>query len=72
MLARPARAPLDERWLYEAEGIAPDAADAFAQFCARMRKRDDRERALTALNDALLAARGTVSFIAALKIFRSQ
>ena len=32
------------RRLYEAEGIVPDAADAFAQFCARMRKRDDRER----------------------------
>ena len=32
------------RRLYEAEGIAPDAADAFDQFCTRMRKRDDRER----------------------------
>ena len=32
------------RRLYEAEGIAADASDAFEQFCARMRKRDDRER----------------------------
>lgn len=32
------------RRLYEAEGIAPDAPDAFDEFCVRMRKRDDRER----------------------------
>ncbi len=30
--------------LYEAEGIAADAPDAFERFCARMARRDDRER----------------------------
>lgn len=32
------------RRLYEADGIAADAADAFELFCERMRRRDERER----------------------------